>query len=267
MGLIICGWRFLRYEHASIWLTCHAQECTLDVTPRGNKGTTTIQFPRRQLVRVESVKTDKRGMFVAVSPRLDDFNDVKKGGKGPGSMNKQKTSYKGPDLDGNYPSYRIVLRDGGNNKQRRNDDDDDDDDAVFSKETDLSPIRTHAMYSDGDLSLIMRKFKIHQSRRRVTTVVKKIDSYIKNRRQRLVIKENSAPCWQGIVCMIIGLLGFLLSLLLGQFWDGEDYLSKASGRQGGPGARRAYQELQAKKLRGTQRGTHAPSLSAARKRY
>lgn len=76
---------------------------------------------------------------------------------------------------------------------------------------------------DGQYRLIMRLFQIPQSRRRVSTMIHRVESYIKKRRQSLMVKENAVPSWQGILLLVIGILGFLLTLLLGQFWDEREH--------------------------------------------
>lgn len=76
---------------------------------------------------------------------------------------------------------------------------------------------------DGQYRLIMRLFQIPQSRRRVSTMIHRVESYIKKRRQSLLVKENAVPSWQGILLLVIGILGFLLTLLLGQFWDEREH--------------------------------------------
>ena len=82
------------------------------------------------------------------------------------------------------------------------------------------------------LNIIIRKFGINQSRRRVKTTVQKIDSYIKRRRHKLTVKENTPPAWQGILLLVLGIFGLLLTMLIGQYWEPPE-----KKRQTGPGTR------------------------------
>lgn len=234
---------------ASIHLICQNEECTISMTPQGWKGKHKVIFPRRQLIKAEALKVDKEGNFISVSPRLDDFNDrqiAPKKGKG-GKYNKYKktsTSYKGPDLNGHYPSYRIIFRENTisppNMEQKTGDSVDgsiniqaDIDEGV--PDADLTPLKPFMEQNDdGDWIIIIRKFNIYQSRRRVKTTVQKIESFSRRRRHQLTVKETCPPAWQGILLLVLGLFGFLLTLLIGQFWD-----EPIVRRQGGPGSRKS----------------------------
>ena len=80
----------------------------------------------------------------------------------------------------------------------------------------------------------MRHFGLSQTRMRVRSNVNKVESYIKRRRQKLLLKESATLPWQGILCLVFGLVFFLLVILLGQFFEEEPR------KQGGPGSRRSY---------------------------
>ena len=178
------------------------------------------------------MKVTKAGTFVSLSPRLDDFVDPPKKGK-----KKTTTSYKGPDNNGHYPSYRITLRDASNNQQQRSSEqtgDSVDGGAEIVEDVSLAPLDAFLERGEGDeRSIIIRQFGIQQSRRRVKTTAQKIDSYVKRRRHKLTVKENAPPSWQGILLLVLGLFGLLLSLLIGQFWEE----AAPTRRQSGPGAR------------------------------
>ena len=104
--LILCFYFFIPSKTrsvytASIWLTCHQQECTLELTPPGSR-TLTLVFPRTQLETAQAIKTDKAGNFLYVDttryePPSKRSKDKKKYKAG---------SYKGPDEKGEYKSYR-----------------------------------------------------------------------------------------------------------------------------------------------------------------
>lgn len=189
-------------------------------------------FPRSQLIRAEAMKVTKDGTFVSLSPRLDDFVDPPAKGKG---KKKKTTSYKGPDQNSHYPSYRITLRDASNNKQANSEQTGDSvDGSAEPEDVSLAAVDAFMERGEGDeRTIIIRQFGIQQSRRRVKTTAQKIDSYIKRRRHKLTVKENAPPSWQGILMLVLGLFGLLLSLLIGQFWDE----ATPTRRQSGPGAR------------------------------
>lgn len=228
--LLFIGYRYLRYEHSSIWLVCDSHYCKLDITPKGFSKHVNMQFPRTQITLAEAIKTEKDGHFVSSSPRLDDFRDSKtKRSNTARKFSSQKSSYKGPDLNGHYPSFRIGLRNADKSNKRKYPKNDDKQPLDIMNKIDLEPIKhlleilqgEHAHENEGQeiYSLIFRKFNILQSRRKVIMTSRKIDSYINLRRDKLIVKESGAPCWQSIVCFVFGLIGFLLTLLLGQFWD------------------------------------------------
>jgi len=220
---------FINILVASIHLICHTEECTFSVSPRGWAGSHKVSFPRQQLLKVEAMKVDAEGNFVELSPRLDNFHDVPNKGKGP---KKKTTSYKGPDKHGHYPSYRITLRESTNNESEQTGDSVDG--AVKLPDVSLAKLAPFLDQGENreEFTIIIRKYNIRQSRRRVKTTVQKIDSYIKNRRHKLTVKENCPPSWQGILLLVLGIFGLLLTLLIGQFWEPE-----AHSNMRGPGTR------------------------------
>ena len=184
------------------------------------------------------MKVTKEGNFISLSPRLDDFVD--KPGKGKKGKKGQTTSYKGPDQNGHYPSYRIVIRE----KSKFQDNNEQTGDSVDGSSVDNGEIDDASLEAvkpfmevneEGDLTIILRQYNIYQSRRRVKTTVQKIESYIKKRRHKLTVKENTPPAWQGIVMLVLGIFGMLLTLLAGQFWEPSE--DKKPRRQSGPGTR------------------------------
>mmetsp|Transcript_39852 Transcript_39852/g.56170 ORF Transcript_39852/g.56170 Transcript_39852/m.56170 type:complete len:303 (+) Transcript_39852:133-1041(+) len=218
--LTFMGYRTLRHGNASIWLTCHAQYCLLQITPPGRVGTTSFEFSRHQLVRGRAIKVNKYGEFIGIdnSPTLPLYTSK-------GKKNKKSTGSKGPDTNGHYDSYFVVLKDGSS------------DNPHDEYETDLSAI-DHFVTRDPEFpdhaNLQMRKFNLGQTRRRTKTLVSKIDSYQKNRRHQLTLKENATLSWQGILALILGLFGGMLTCIIGQFYDEPSSI-------GGPGARQRRQ--------------------------
>jgi hypothetical protein len=105
------------------------------------------------------------------------------------------------------------------------------------KDTPLTNVKLFMDDVDGDRSaftFILRKMNIYQSRRRVKSTVQKIDSYIKRRRHKLTVKESTPPSWQGILLLVVGIFGIVLTALIGQFSESDETPKR---RQGGPGTR------------------------------
>jgi hypothetical protein len=222
-------------DTASIWLTCHTEECTLEVTPPGAR-TKTVVLSRAQVVSAQAIKTDKAGNFLSFDTSKYEIPKKKKGGK-------TNYSYKGPDENGEYRSYAIKFKISTNNNNK--DQEQPSEDGSVAEETK----KAESTVPDGDFTpilkylsldaekehymLYMRQFGLSQSRTRIRSNINKVESYIRMRRQKLVLKESATLAWQGILCLIFGLLGIMMTLLGGQFWDDPPK------RHGGPGARRS----------------------------
>lgn len=199
------------------------------MTPPGYR-THTVVFSRTQLVGSQATKVDKFGNFVSVDNSK--FDPPRPRGK-----NKKKTyqsgSYKGPDEDGNFRSYSIRFHPKTPSKVEKSEEDVEDGDfgdvvKFLNKEPSTE--------FDSDLYVLhMRKFGLTQSNTRVRSSVNKVESYMKRRRQKLVVKETAPLPWQGLLLLIFGLLGVMLTLLIGQFYE------ETPKKQGGPGARRPQQ--------------------------
>jgi len=215
---IFYGFRTLRYWNASIWLTCHQQECTLEITPPGTR-TMTVIFPRTQLQSAQPIKTDKDGNFIEID--RDKYEPPPR--KGQKKTKKYSSNSRGPDSDGRYKTYRINLL-------KESPKGDDKDNVIDS---DFSEVKKYLNEEDdGMYSLHFRQFSLTQTRLRIRSNINKVESYVKKRRQKLLIKESAILPWQGILFLVFGLVGLLLTILIGQFWD------EAPRKQGGPGARR-----------------------------
>ena len=247
MTAVVClvlmwmGYRWIRHENAYVHLDCNSMECSVRVQPVGWVRPTSLNIARRQLVSSLPVKTQKDGTFVAdENVKIDDYtagrNQYKKGKKGKKYNKKKNTgNYKGPDDDGYYLSYEFIFKDKdiatvhrrvreqGEMAGEAPDADESEDEQNLPETVSLEPLMPflQATNDDDEYRLVVRQFRSAQSRRRVRTMTQKVTSYIKRRRQKLVVKENAAPSWQGIVMLVLGLVGFLLSVLLGQVWEEE----------------------------------------------
>jgi hypothetical protein len=213
----------LELSSASIWVTCHQQECTLEVTPPGSR-TLTVVFARTQFHSAQAIKTDKAGKFIEIDT---DKYEVPKRQKG---KKKYKNSQyqKGPDEQGRYRTYRLKFYEKSPDGMERTETDAPDGDFSILKD-----FLENDDNEPGVKMLPMRMFGLSQTRTRVRSNINKVESYIKKRRQKLILKESATLPWQGILCLVFGLLGFLLTLLIGQFWDEPERPVR------GPGARRS----------------------------
>lgn len=228
------------FHVASIWLSCTTDECTLQITPRGRRGTITVDFARRQLLSAVPIKVDANGVFVKrddSDPYAHSRNTYNKKGK-----KKYRPGFeKGPDKEGNYDSYHLVLQPlqstETNEEKAAGGTQEENDDSV--PPSDFEAIQEFTRKDeDGQLVLQMRTFNLGETRRRTRIMVNKVDAYIKKRRHRLVLKENAGLSFTGIFSMVLGLFICCLTVLLGQFVE-----EPPRRRQGGPGARRKQQAV------------------------
>jgi len=220
---------------ASIWLTCHALECTLEITPPGFK-THTVVFSRTQLIGSQATKVDKLGNFIS----LDDSKyEPPPRGKDAKKKNSYKKTgaYKGPDDNGHYRSFSLRFHPTTPDRITKTEEDKMDGDfkdvlQFMDKET----LNSEGGAAEEIYVLHMRRFGLSQSRIRVRSSINKVESYVKRRRQKLVVKESGPLPWQALLFLIFGILGLILTLLFGQFWN------EAPKKQGGPGTRRPQQQ-------------------------
>ena len=201
----------------------------MQLTPPGIR-TQTLIFPREQLHSAQATKVDKSGKFLSVD--TSKYEPPQRGKKGKNKKKYKSGSYKGPDENGLYSSYAIKFHPESPQLPEKENSEDAIPDADFSKlEQYFERERTDA--GGFVYALHMRTFGLAQSRTRIRSMVNKVESYMKRRRQKLLVKESAPLPWQGLLFLIFGLLGLMLTLLIGQFWE------EAPRRQGGPGARRS----------------------------
>jgi hypothetical protein len=226
------GYRSLRYYNASVHMTCHAQECTLTITPLGRSKSLELQFARSQLVNAEPVKTLDDGTYLNIKPDLREEVKVYKG------KQKYQYNYKGPDKDGNYLSYALILRNANKTDSQQGQSSGETEGHFV--ERDISAVGKYAMQlDDGTYRLILRQFRISQSRRRIKTMIQKVESFVKYRREKLIVKENAPPSVRGIIMIVVGAVGFILTLLIGEIWHEETGAYRDGHKKSsGPGARR-----------------------------
>ena len=245
--MLLFGWRWLRYSSAGLSISCLSLTCDLVIYPIGFVRPVKLSnLHRDQIANVMAVKTQRDGTFVTDRNIVLMDPYVKKKGKKKQTYQKS-SSYKGPDENGNYLSYAIILQ----KKEQSNSEQESNESNILGEtisQVDLTPLlpyvdsleSTASDTADIDPSLtlkqyrlIPRKFGTRHNQRRVRGMVQKIEGYIKHRRQKLVIHENAAPAWQGIVLIVLGATTLLITIALGQFYD-EEVVK-------GPGVRRKEQ--------------------------
>jgi len=98
---------------------------------------------------------------------------------------------------------------------------------------------------NGQYVVLMRRYK-QQSR--AWTQHSRLKAYISGKRNRLTLREFSGPTWQGVLMLVFGLLLFMFSLLLGQFWEEDRGFHSRQGRKtiitprGGASTGRQYRQ-------------------------
>jgi len=96
----------------------------------------------------------------------------------------------------------------------------------------LDALKDHADQNPmGEYVLVMRRYNIGHTRRKVAGLVTRIKQYSKEHRSRITVREKRTVRWQGILGIVFGMFILLLALIGGQFSDPRPTL-------GGPGAQR-----------------------------
>ena len=245
--MMILGWRWLMFYNAYLKVECNSTDCYLRFASLGRYKKIVLEIPRHQLASASATKVSPSGEIREDKVNLnEEWRNIQKMQSSKKGKNKNSAinSFKGPDDNGNFLSYAIILKDRTDfvKKEKHNGQDDDDTAQKRSDfetiEKDLSSIvgTFGERLENGDIRVNMRQFGVTQTHRRVRNMTSKLDSYIARRRQKLTIRETAPANWQAILMVVFGLVGFLLALLIGLFWDENDeHLKK---KEGGPGARR-----------------------------
>ncbi len=240
--LTYMGYRAIRYGNAHVQVNCLSTECLISVQPIGWRKQTKLTVSRSQLIHALPVRTLKDGSFVSDDKVSTD--DHTRNNKGKKKSKTNANTYKGPDQEGYYISYAVYFQDKNAMADEKNSPNSADIPPVSL--TPLLEFLTPVKDQEGQYRLTMSHFGNFQTRRRVRTMIQKVLSYTKRRRQKVLIKESRSPSWQGIVMVVLGVIGTLLSILLGQIWDEDDPSQRSKKparrnnqqRPGGPGARR-----------------------------
>jgi hypothetical protein len=249
-----------------------------------SKRKTTIEIKRDQLVRADNIKWDPESQVIAENYGLgspsyssqQQNEDEDEGGEGEGDSRRptkpwnkhkkynnkknyrskkkgKKGKYKsyymtGPDADGNYDSYAVVVRDPL--PSSFNGDEESDPDESPSKRMQrqmaarhnsmmndpnsfASLIAPYAITSNDSMEYIihLRDFNVGQTHRLPRTSVSKVNAYTTGRRKNFVLRESRPVKWQGLVLLIVGIFSLVLCLLLGVFWEEYDPTKVGSYRK------------------------------------
>jgi hypothetical protein len=250
------GWRALRYSNAGIYLNCVSHSCEIYLRPTGwGKPVRIKDLSKYQLLPPKAIKVNKDGTFLTDQdvPLTERAVPLPPKNNKDGSKQKTKYSqkkdatYKGPDEFGRYTTYAIILTDQADTVFP--DDAEPLPDNQVHRAADLSPIR-HLLDSYRDETdngrlkyrIIPRKFGVVHSKRRVRTMIQKIESYVRRRRLKAVVSEDAPPSWQGVILIVMGFTVLILTFILGQFSAAS--ASAANHHQSGPGVRRQQHQQQ-----------------------
>lgn len=252
----LMGWRWLLHYNAYLKVECNSTDCFLRFASIGRYKKLKLEIPRHQLKDVRAVKVSPYGQVKEDNVNLnEEWRNVQKMKTGNGKKTSKKNSainsFKGPDANGNFLTYAITFKDKSDFRKKEGDDDQVQAERLSDlegNEKDLSAILGpfgHRL-DNGDIRVVFRQNGLTQTHRRVRNMHSKLDSYIKKRRQKLNVRETAPASWQAILLVVFGLVGFLLTLLIGLFWDEND-IYNSSKKEGGPGVRRRHHHSDVKK--------------------
>jgi len=288
------GWSWIARNSASIVLDCTSSGCTLTVkTPyrflprnsdsgisvkrKRNQRKTKIEFNRDQLVRADNIKWDPEYQQIVKNYGLNSptyaseqkKEDEEYEGENKPYNKRQKKKQKnkkystnrsynrngGPDEDGNYDSFVLVLRDPLPSSSESDEVGINPDESPSMRMARQMATQHNTMARDPNslTSLLApfaitnipnresstsmeyfihpRDFNLGQTRRLARTAVSKINAYTKGRRASCILRESRPVSWQGLILLILGIFSFVLCLLLGQFWEQHDPTKVGSYRK------------------------------------
>lgn len=248
------------------------------LTRSRSKRRTKIELKRDQLVRADNIKWNPKAQVIVENYGLNSptyasqQQNTEEQGQGEGDAelpnksrnqhNKRKNKKhkrhshgynRGPDKDGNYDSYVIVLRDPLPSSYESNEENTDPNESPSkTMQRQMAAQHHHMMDDPNSLASLLAPFAIHgsgvsngdsieyllhprdfnlQTRRLARTIVSKIVGYTKGRRTSCIVRESRPVSWQGLVLLILGIFSFVLCLLLGQFWEEHDPTKVGSYRK------------------------------------
>jgi len=250
-------WNHIWYHYATTFLECHDDECVLKILPPKRAKKLTLNLVRDQIVISEAAKVDvngekDRGNFDSYTilfnqygklAHVDSFDVQKERVQTKVDtmteeqlevMKKYGTAaFTDPDLREQLLKHKTeiveeavdpVREEPKRQQQVLNYD-------LPNLEA-LEPYATNL--GSGEYLLVMRKYNVEHRRRRVTSLINKINLYASGKKNALTIRENRNVVWQAILGMIFGVFSLMFALLLGQYSEPEKKRNKTRG----PGSRR-----------------------------
>ena len=233
-----------------------------------SKRRTKIEFKRDQLVRADNIKWNPETQIIVEnyginSPTYSSSQQQNteeqaqdEGDAGPGRSKNQRNRKKknkhkrhkpaynrGPDKNGHYDSYVIILRD-PLPMEEENADSNESPSKRMARQ--MAAQHDHMLHDPNSLASLLAPFAISlsnneyiihprdfnlQTRRLARTIVSKIVGYTKGRRSSFIVRESRPVSWQGLLLLILGIFSFVLCLLLGQFWEEYDPTKAGSYRK------------------------------------
>lgn len=266
-----------------------------------------IELKRDQLVRADNIKWNPKAQmivenyglnsptFASQQPNTEEQREESEERHRHPRKNRNKRknkkhkrhnpaySNRGPDKDGNYHSYVIVLRDPLLPPSSESSEEDADPNESPSKTMQRKMAARHTLMAaqhdlmmddPNSLASLLAPFSISangvsqgdsmeylihprdfnpQTRRLARTIVAKIVAYSKGRRSSCIVRESRPVSWQGLVLLILGIFSLVLCLLLGQFWEEHDPTQVGSYRQRMAEIRKRNEATKLRQKRGLRR--------------
>jgi len=83
----------------------------------------------------------------------------------------------------------------------------------------------------GEIVVLMRRYNLNKRRGSARGQYTRLKNYIDGKRNKVTIKEDAAPSFKGVLSLVTGVFTFLLTLLIGQFWDKRKGFVSRQGRK------------------------------------
>ncbi len=243
-----------------------------DTTKKSFKRSTKVEISRDQLVRAENVKWDPRSNIIVENFGVnsppnpngirndgeDDREHDERRPRKPRDKRKNKQKYpkyktnqsgnwnSGPDANGNYDSYVIVLR--NSLPIIENEEENGPNDVIASQRKQqqmaaqhrsamndpnslsslLAPFTLNTNADNMEFTIHLRDFNLGNTRRPARSTVAQLNAWTKRRRAHCIVRESRPVAWQGLVLLILGIFSITLCLLIGQFWEEYDPMKVGS---------------------------------------
>lgn len=246
------------YNYATTYLTCDGDSCQLKIIPPHGKRRLNLKLDRNQFVTTKTFQVDEKGdvivhkgynSHIAVyesygivlnqfgkDAAVNDFEIQRESLRHMMDESLTREEMEELELYGSAAFTDPDLREKFA-KQKR---------SRAEKQLPISKSKRYdlpnlevlgdfaSIEAEGQYMVTMRRYNVRDKRRRVSSLVNKINLYINGTKDRLVIRENRNIMWQGIVGLVFGVFSLLLSLVLGQFLEPQKVRTR------GPGSRNQF---------------------------